>query len=55
VQLLNNGGILAYEIGHDQKDFVIEILREKGFVEISCIKDLAGEDRVVKGKFESCC
>lgn len=55
VQLLNNGGILIFEIGYDQKDEVSNILKENGFVEISCITDLAGKDRVVKGKLEICC
>lgn len=54
-QLLNEGGVLIFEIGYDQKESVSDILKQNGFCEISCIKDLAGKDRVVKGKFEICC
>lgn len=47
---LKQGGYLLYEIGHDQSEAVEELLREAGFKEISTIKDLAGLDRVVKGR-----
>lgn len=53
--LLDKGGMLMFEIGHDQGESVSDILRQRGFSEISCIKDLAGKDRVVKGKVEICC
>ncbi|KZL90074.1 peptide chain release factor N(5)-glutamine methyltransferase [Clostridium magnum] len=55
IQLLNKGGLLIFEIGHDQKEAVTEILKENGFGEIKCIKDLAEKDRVIKGKLEICC
>lgn len=55
LQLLNKGGILIFEIGHDQNESVSEILKQNGFCEIKCIQDLAGKDRVVKGKLEICC
>lgn len=54
-QLLNKGGILIFEIGYDQNESVSDILKQNGFNEIKCIKDLAGKDRVVKGKLEICC
>ncbi len=52
LELLNKGGFLMFEIGHDQKDSVSSILKENGFSNINCMKDLAGRDRVVKGKME---
>ena len=54
-KLLNKGGILIFEIGYDQNESVSDILKQNGFYEIECIKDLAGKDRVVKGKLEICC
>lgn len=54
-KLLNENGILIFEIGYDQNESVSSILKQNGFGEISCIKDLAGKDRVVKGKLEICC
>lgn len=55
VYLLNKGGVLIFEIGYDQSESVSDILKQNGFCEITCIKDLAGKDRVVKGKLEICC
>lgn len=55
LKLLNSGGMLLFEIGYDQKDSVCDILRDNGFTEVKCIKDLTGKDRVVKGKIEICC
>lgn len=49
VNLLKAGGILAYEIGHDQRDEVMNILEENAFINISCFKDLAGNPRVIMG------
>lgn len=48
-KLLKAGGLLAYEIGHDQREEVMEILKINGFGNVTCIKDLAGKDRVVMG------
>ncbi|EJP6473476.1 peptide chain release factor N(5)-glutamine methyltransferase [Clostridium botulinum] len=50
LEVLNNGGIIAFEIGHDQKMQVSHILHEYGFKDILCIKDLAGNDRVIKAR-----
>lgn len=47
---LNPGGYLLYEIGHDQGEAVSGYMRENGFHEIEVIRDLAGLDRVVRGR-----
>ena len=45
---LEEGGILALEIGYDQKEEVIELLEKTGkYNKIECKKDLAGNNRVV--------
>lgn len=48
--ILNNKGMIAFEIGYNQGKEVMSLLEENGFVEIECLKDLAGLDRVVVGK-----
>ena len=48
LQVLEKGGLLAFEIGYDQREEVIAILLKSGFKKIECIKDLAGNDRVIK-------
>lgn len=47
---LRENGMLLFEIGHDQAAEVTELLRENGYQEIQTLRDLAGLDRVVKGK-----
>jgi release factor glutamine methyltransferase len=49
---LASKGILAYEIGYDQGADVKRIMSEKGFRDISIIKDYAGLDRIVIGRKE---
>lgn len=44
---LRENGLVAYEIGHDQKDTVTAIMREKGFVRIEAVRDFGGNDRVL--------
>lgn len=44
---LRENGLVAYEIGYDQKDFVTAIMHEKGFVRIEAVQDLGGNDRVL--------
>ena len=46
---LKKNGILAYEIGYDQANSVIEILKENGYQKIEVEKDYSGNDRVVIG------
>ena len=46
---LIKGGDLLLEIGYDQADDVMKIMETNGFIEINCIKDFAGNDRVVRG------
>ncbi|MEW8956105.1 peptide chain release factor N(5)-glutamine methyltransferase [Clostridium sp.] len=46
-------GYLAFEIGHDQGKEVENIMALNGFKDIRTIKDLAGLDRVVIGKYIS--
>ncbi|MGL5616899.1 MAG: peptide chain release factor N(5)-glutamine methyltransferase [Sarcina sp.] len=50
---LNEKGILAFEIGHDQGEAVRELMEKKGFSDLRVLKDLAGLDRVVTGKLNS--
>ena len=47
---LKDGGWFLTEIGFDQGPAVAEILRDAGFDCVEIIKDLATDDRVVKGK-----
>ncbi len=47
-KFLNSKGILALEIGYDQKEDVIDLLKQEGMYEnIYSKKDLAGNDRIV--------
>ncbi len=48
---LNQGGILAFEIGYDQGEAVSALMAANGFRNIRCIRDLSGRDRVVTGTF----
>lgn len=48
-QMLNENGILAFEIGFDQ-GAAVKTLMKKNFKNIKVIKDLAGNDRVVRGE-----
>ena len=47
--LLQPGGVAAFECGHDQGAAVVEILRAS-LVEVRMLRDLAGLDRVVVGQ-----
>lgn len=46
---LKNGGLLAFEIGHDQREAVTGLMEEAGFTKVGALKDMAGLDRVVYG------
>jgi len=48
LRLLEKRGLLAFEIGYDQRQAVTDILLENGFKNVECIKDLSGNDRVIK-------
>ena len=45
--ILNDGGFIAFEVGHNQAQEVKEILDRNGYSNIEITKDLAGIDRVV--------
>lgn len=49
VDYLISGGILAFEVGHDQAKDVCDIMRYNGYSKIYTKKDLQGIDRVVIG------
>lgn len=49
-EYLQNGGILMVEIGYDQGEEVFELFRINGYKDIQIINDLAGLQRVVKGR-----
>ena len=52
---LIRGGMLFLEIGYDQGEAVVGLLKEAGFVDIEIRKDYGGLDRVVFGTFlEEC-
>ena len=48
---LNGGAQVFFEIGHDQGEAVMSLLKEAGFKEVKIVKDYAGLDRVVCGFF----
>jgi len=47
-KILKDGGFLFFEIGYNQKESVTEILEKNGYKNINCIKDLCGNDRIIK-------
>ncbi len=47
---LKPGGWILFEIGCEQGEAVMELLREAGYEEVSCKQDLAHLDRVVLGR-----
>ena len=49
-EVLRENGLIAFEIGHDQKEAVIAILKEWGYKDINALKDLSGKDRVITAK-----
>ncbi len=46
-RLLAEGGLLAFEVGHDQSDAVVALCAAAGFSGVAVHKDLAGIGRVV--------
>lgn len=51
INYLNTNGFIFFEIGCDQGLDVSKLLEESGFRDIRIIKDLAGLDRVVTGRY----
>jgi release factor glutamine methyltransferase len=49
-EFLNENGYILFEIGYNQREDVVELLRENGYIDIEALKDLSGNDRVVIGK-----
>lgn len=49
-QYLKPKGIVFFEIGYNQAEALIEILEAEGIEEIEVVKDLAGLDRIIKGR-----
>ncbi|MBB6714197.1 peptide chain release factor N(5)-glutamine methyltransferase [Clostridium gasigenes] len=47
--VLNENGILSFEIGHDQAEELNKLMTDAGFKNIRVIKDLSGLDRVAIG------
>lgn len=48
-RLLRNRGLIACEIGSDQRDDVMRVFSSARLSSIRCLKDLAGNDRIVAG------
>lgn len=51
-EYLYPGGMLFFEIGHDQAEAVKSLMMEAGYVDVSVCKDLGGLDRVVYGTYQ---
>lgn len=47
INVLNSGGLIAFEIGYDEGEKVKKLLSENNFVNVNVIQDLAGLNRVV--------
>lgn len=43
------GGLLAFEIGYDQGEALLELMKNAGYGDVELLKDLAGLDRVALG------
>lgn len=50
MDFLNPDGYLCLEIGYDQGSAVSLLMKQAGFTDVIVLKDLAGLDRVVKGR-----
>lgn len=46
-EIIKKGGLIAFEVGHNQAQAVEKILKNSGFTQTEIIKDLAGINRVV--------
>ena len=52
-KVLEDDGIIAFEIGHDQGEEVKKLMINSGYSDVRIVKDLAGLDRVVIGTLKS--
>lgn len=52
-EFLKSNGYLCLEIGHDQGGRVAFLMEENGYRNVRVMKDLAGNDRVVRGNLPS--
>ena len=52
-RFLKENGAVYFEIGHDQGEAVKQLLDAQGFIDTRVIKDLAGNDRVVCGRWQN--
>jgi release factor glutamine methyltransferase len=50
-RFLKNDGHLIFEIGFDEKDDVVKILKEEGYSNTNVINDFSGNNRVVSGVY----
>ncbi len=48
-EFLHKGGMLMFEIGYDQAGSVSGLMDKAGFEDVTVVKDLSGNDRVVSG------
>ena len=51
IDYLEDGGILIFECAWNQGMEISKMMKEQGFTDVEVIKDLAGLDRVVLGKY----
>jgi release factor glutamine methyltransferase len=49
-ELVGKGGLLAFEVGHDQSESVSALCRAAGLSGVTIVKDLAGMSRVVMAR-----
>ena len=49
--VIKNGGWLLIEIGYEQSERVIELIKRNGFINIQSVKDITGIDRVIKAQW----
>ncbi|RBP62588.1 release factor glutamine methyltransferase [Alkalibaculum bacchi] len=52
-EYLLKGSLLAFEIGYNQGNAVIEILKENDYKHVKKLKDLGGNDRIVVGELKT--
>lgn len=49
---LKKGGKIYFEIHEEYGKGVVELVQKLGYMQVQCIQDLNGKDRIVKGKLE---